>query len=412
MNTRALIDTAVINSTTTGSKRLADRLFAWWFNRLVYAQIWEDPVADLDALQLEPGANIVTISSGGCNALAYLAAEPAAVHAVDLNGAHLAMLEMKRAALQHLPGYDDVRDFLAAADQPQNAERYRRYIAPHLSAGAREYWDAGAPLRARHTMFTRHAYRHGLLGRFIGLSHLLVRLVGGNLGKLAQARTPDEQKLLFERHVAPVFRHPLVRMLANRPAALYSLGIPPSQFDALKRDADQAGMTLPELFCERMRHLACDFPLQENCFAAQAFARRYDPAQPAQLPMYLQPRHYEALRRNAGRVHAHHMTLTGFLRSQPAGSMDAYLFLDAQDWMDAAQLTELWQEVTRTAAAGARVVFRSGGSESPLERLLPPDLLARWQTDPEANRALYTSDRSAIYGGMHLYTRCAGHAPR
>lgn len=405
MNTKALIGTAVINSTTTGSKGMGDRLFAWWFNRLVYAQIWEDPVADLDALQLAPGAHIVTISSGGCNALAYLAAEPAAVHAVDLNAAHLAMLDMKRTALRHLPSYDEVRDFLAAADRPENIERYRRHIAPHLAPASRDYWDGRAGVRPRHAMFARHAYRHGLLGRFIGASHALVRLIGGNLGRLAQARTQDEQRELFERHVAPVFRHPLVRLLANRPAALYSLGIPPSQFDALRRDADEAGMTLPELFCERMRHLACDFPLRDNCFAAQAFARRYDASQPSQLPMYLQPQHYETIRRNTERVHAHHTTLTDFLRTQPRGALDAYLFLDAQDWMDAAQLTALWHEVTRTAAPGARVVFRSGGSASPLERLLPADLLAHWRTDPAINRALYASDRSAIYGGMHLYTR-------
>jgi len=88
MSSKALIDSAVFNSTTSGRKGVADKLFAHWFSRLVYAQIWEDPKSDLDALQLKPGSNILTISSGGCNALAYLSAEPAAVHAVDLNAAH------------------------------------------------------------------------------------------------------------------------------------------------------------------------------------------------------------------------------------------------------------------------------------------------------------------------------------
>jgi len=49
-----------------------DRVFAFWFRRLVYTQIWEDPEADLAALQLPLGSTIVTISSGGCNALSYL----------------------------------------------------------------------------------------------------------------------------------------------------------------------------------------------------------------------------------------------------------------------------------------------------------------------------------------------------
>jgi hypothetical protein len=66
-------------------------------------------------------------------------------------------------------------------------------------------------------------------------------------------------------------------------------------------------------------------------------------------------------------VHGHHTTLTAFLQHQPNNSLDAYLFLDAQDWMDQGQLTGLWREVTRTATQGARVVFRTGGSQSPLE---------------------------------------------
>jgi S-adenosylmethionine-diacylglycerol 3-amino-3-carboxypropyl transferase len=85
--------------------------------------------------------------------------------------------------------------------------------------------------------------------------------------------------------------------------------------------------------------------------------------------------------------------------------MDAYLFLDAQDWMDQRQLNELWEQVTRTAAPQAKVVFRTGGSESPLEHMLAADLLSAWHTDPAHNRRLYASDRSAIYGGMHLYTK-------
>ncbi|MBX9869044.1 MAG: DUF3419 family protein, partial [Burkholderiaceae bacterium] len=62
MNTKSLVDAAVLNSTTAGRKGFADRLFAHWFSRLVYAQIWEDPRSDLDALQLKPGATILTIS--------------------------------------------------------------------------------------------------------------------------------------------------------------------------------------------------------------------------------------------------------------------------------------------------------------------------------------------------------------
>lgn len=400
MNTKALIDQAVLNNATDGARAWGDRLFTWWFNRLVYAQIWEDPQADLDALELQPGARLLTISSGGCNALAYLSAKPSAVHAVDLNQAHLSMLALKRAAFERLPYYEDLLAFLGDAAQADNAARYR-LIAPALDGEARRYWEGRGPLgRRRHTMFSHHAYRHGLLGRFIGFSHLLVTLLGGDLEAVMWADTPAQQAALFDQHVAPVFRTRLIRWLSRRPTALYSLGIPPSQFDAIVRDS---GGDLAEEFCRRMRRLACDWPIGDNCFAQQAFGRRYDTTKQGALPMYLQQRHHAAIRDHLGALHPHHQTLTAFMQVQPAGSLDAYLFLDAQDWMDDDQLTALWQEVTRTAAPGARVVFRTGGEASPLPGRLPADLLARWTTDPVRNRALHATDRSAIYGGMHLY---------
>ena len=91
MNTQ-LIATPVRNSGRRYEETVWDRIFAFWFRRLVYTQTWEDPEADLAALQLPLGSTIVTISSGGCNALSYLTAKPAQVYAVDLNDAHLALL--------------------------------------------------------------------------------------------------------------------------------------------------------------------------------------------------------------------------------------------------------------------------------------------------------------------------------
>ena len=64
MNTRLIAD-AVRNTRSEDQSSVWDKLFAFWFRRLVYTQIWEDPEADLAALQLPVGSTIVTISSGG-----------------------------------------------------------------------------------------------------------------------------------------------------------------------------------------------------------------------------------------------------------------------------------------------------------------------------------------------------------
>jgi len=71
MNSR-LIANVVRSTKDDEDATIWDRLYAFWFRRLVYTQIWEDPVADLAALRLPIGSTIVTLSSGGCNALSYL----------------------------------------------------------------------------------------------------------------------------------------------------------------------------------------------------------------------------------------------------------------------------------------------------------------------------------------------------
>ena len=44
-----LLKAAVYNTRAITTKGLLDRLFALWFQRFVYNQIWEDPSVDLAA---------------------------------------------------------------------------------------------------------------------------------------------------------------------------------------------------------------------------------------------------------------------------------------------------------------------------------------------------------------------------
>ena len=70
------------------------------------------------------------------------------------------------------------------------------------------------------------------------------------------------------------------------------------------------------------------------------------------------------IRTRTDKVEVHHASLTDFLTQQPAQSMHRYVLLDAQDWMNADQLTALWREIDRTAdTRDARVIFRTAGAE-------------------------------------------------
>jgi S-adenosylmethionine-diacylglycerol 3-amino-3-carboxypropyl transferase len=156
---------------------LLERAFAFAFRGLVYAQIWEDPMVDMDALAITPDCRVVTIASGGCNMLSYLTADPAEIVAVDLNTAHVALGKLKIAAARHLPDHAAFHRFFGEADTRANIAAYRSHVRPHLDEPTRRYWEgrdfAG---RRRISGFTRGIYKRGLLGNFIGAAHLVAKL--------------------------------------------------------------------------------------------------------------------------------------------------------------------------------------------------------------------------------------------
>ena len=96
-----------------------------------------------------------------------------------------------------------------------------------------------------------------------------------------------------------------------------------------------------------------------------------------------------------------------FLSNEPAESLDRYVLLDAQDWMDDAALKALWSEITRTAAPGARVIFRTAARKAFCPAASPTPTLAHWTYDAAKSAEIHAKDRSSIYGGFHLYVKTA-----
>jgi S-adenosylmethionine-diacylglycerol 3-amino-3-carboxypropyl transferase len=344
---------------------------------------------------------VVAIASGGCNVLSYLTANPAHITAVDLSRAHVALNRLKLVAATRLPSWQAFYGFFGTADDPANVAAYHRLIAPHLDPQSRAYWEARGLQhlgRRRISIFARNAYRHGVLGRFIGIAHAAARVYGVDLRDLLSARSLEEQRRFFETVLAPLFDKPAIRWATANRLSLYGLGIPPAQYEALA-----GGRDMGAVLRSRVERLACGFSLDDNYFTWQAFGRRYSRDGQGPLPPYLRREQFDAVRARVDRVEVLNRSVTEYLAGCPDASRDRYVLLDAQDWMTDAQLTALWAEITRTARPGARVIFRTAAEPSLLPGRLDPALLARWRYEAALSRALTERDRSAIYGGFHLY---------
>lgn len=403
-----LVRRAVEKKRAPTRQKILQRLFAVWFDAFVYNQIWEDPRVDLEALAVDENSRILTISSGGCNALNYLLAGPEKVTAVDLNRNHIYLLNLKIAALRFLPSYEDFFAFFGYGKSEKNVRNYREFIAPRLDAETRKFWEsrplAGKLTNTKRIDFFRKGglYDHSRNGYFLRFFHKFAHLLGCRPEEVLKAKTPAEQAELFDRYIAPFFDSFLIKTIGKMPVTMFGLGIPPQQFEELK-NASTDGGNIIEIYKNRTRRLAVEYPIYENYFAWQAFARKYDTEGRTALPDYLKEENYEKLKERAARLETRVDSVTDEINRGEKGRFNRFVFLDAQDWMDAEALTALWQAVSEKSFSGARTIFRTAGAASPVEKNLPPALREKFRYEEKLSRELFRRDRASIYGGFHLY---------
>lgn len=397
MSTNSQILDAVKDRDLASKQGILQKLFAVWFDAFIYNQIWEDPRVDLEALELDKNSRVLTISSGGCNALNYLLSEPESVTAVDLNRHHIYLLNLKAAAAKHLPAHEQFFEFFGVGKSENADEMYKQFLAPNLDEDAKAVWDKRIKIFKKGGL-----YDHSRNGYFLRVFQRFARLIGCRPDAVLNARSLNEQASLYRKNIKPFFNNFLIRLVGRMPVTLFGLGIPPQQFDELTRETD-AETTIIDVYRERVRRLACDFPIEENYFAWQAFARKYDTEKRKAIPEYLKDENFGKLKSNIGRLRAKVGSVTDEIKTQPHGSFNRFVFLDAQDWMNADALTELWSAIAEKAEPSSRIIFRTAGAESPIETRLPQTLRENFVYERDASDRLFKQDRASIYGGFHLY---------
>jgi S-adenosylmethionine-diacylglycerol 3-amino-3-carboxypropyl transferase len=175
------ITRSVVRKGAGVAHRLLDHAFALAFRGLVYAQIWEDPDVDMEALQIRPDSRVVAIASGGCNVLSYLVANPEHHRRRSQHRAYRA----QQAQAGRRAGLPDHAAFHRFSPRP-TARPTSPPIArtwPLLDEPTRRYWE-GRDLIGRRRIggFSKGIYKRGLLGNFIGVAHLLARLYSHRSG--------------------------------------------------------------------------------------------------------------------------------------------------------------------------------------------------------------------------------------
>ena len=349
-------------------------------DRLFFAQVREDPCVELAALRPGPTDRVVVVSSGGCTALSLLAAGGGEVHAVDSNRAQNHLVELKAVAVQELERLQAIA-FLGGTPMPavRRVALYRR-LRRRLGEGAAAFWDRRAS-----------AIGHGVIGA--GVSEGFIRLVCRVVRRVVQSparvermlacRTLEEQRTRFAREWDGVRWRALFALLLNRWSM--SRAYDPRFFEKVGR-ADFA-----EHFLGLANHALTEVPIADNYFLHQMLAGRYPVERENGVPPYLSPSGAAALAARRGRLLLVDGTVTDHLRTLADGSVNAFALSNIGEWLDEAGIAELFAEVERTAAPGARVVFRNFVGWTEL-----PGSCTRIREDRALGERLIRGDRSVV----------------
>jgi S-adenosylmethionine-diacylglycerol 3-amino-3-carboxypropyl transferase len=356
-----------------------------------YSQVWEDHALLSAALEVGPGARVLSLASAGCNALALLLdggdAGPDEVVAVDVSEAQTALLELKLAALRELPDAPTVARFAGAAEASAG-ERLAQYgrLRASLTAAARTYWDARAQV------IESGVIGCGLLDRYIAawVPRYVRPLAGAEqVTRFLAAAGVEQQRALFASSLRAL--EPAVREFFSRPA-LTGRARDESQF-AHVRDVDVGGE-----FWRRFTEVCTTVPVRGNFYLEYVLTGAY-----ADLdlgPVWLRPANFDKLRARLHRVRIVRGELGAFLDGAGPESFTGANLSDVFEYLDPAQTRALLEALRGRLAPGGRIAYwnlfvpRSASEHA--DGFEPVD---------GVGERLFRGDRVPFYGSFHVDRR-------
>lgn len=349
-----------------------------------YSQCWEDPKILLEALDINPNDEVLSITSGGDNTLALLAALPRHIVSVDMNLAQNYLLELKIAAAQSL-SYNEYLEFLGATESNTRLDLFKK-VSPRLSNPAREWWSVH-----------QSCVKIGPIncGRFEKFTVLFARRIlpiihnHKTIKQLLSFNNIEEQRTFFQTRW-------------NSRKWRFFLRLFTSRF-ILKRFARQRGMfshanikNIASIYERRMERHLTTVPNGGNFFMHYSLTGRYGDL----LPPYLEQNGYDKLKTlRPSSLSIMTSNLLNHLRSMPDNSFSKFNLSDAFEPLSETENETLWHEIIRTAKSGAKVAYWN----NLVKRASPMSVSSQINTDHEFVNNLHAKDRVFFYGSFHLH---------
>jgi S-adenosylmethionine-diacylglycerol 3-amino-3-carboxypropyl transferase len=349
------------------------------FSHVRYAQCWEDADVLLEALDIKPGDDCLSIGSAGDNALAMLTRDPGRVVVIDLNPSQLACLELRVAAYRELD-HAGLLELIGSRPSERRGALYRR-CRSQLTAAVRAFWDAQPDEVAAGIggagKFERYfaTFRDRVLP-WVHSREKRERLLRGGSRKEREAFYDDEWDTWRWQLMFRVF---FSRFVMGR------MGRDPSFFRYVEGSVAERILT-------RARHALTVLNPAENPYLEWILTGRHGAA----LPLALRPENFEAIRRNLDRIEWHCRSLESYLDTVKEGTFDRFNLSDIFEYISEENYHRLLERVIRAGGNGARLAYWN----TLVERHRPDSLAEGLRSLDTLSRSLHLRDKAFFYNAF------------
>lgn len=309
------------------------------FSIIRYANSWEDADILLEGLQLSGGENIISIGSGGDNALALLSTYPKSLDIVDVSAVQLYLIELKMAAF-HRFEYSEMLQFMGI--YPCEASVQKQYfdlIAPDLSLAAKKYWNENTTLieeglinAGKFENYFRKFRKYFL--PFVHTKKEIDQLLLPKMGS-EQVRFYNEvwNNMRWQLLLRLFFSKYVMGKQGRDPQFLKHVSIPVAQYIKQK-----TRLALSSDLCF------------DNSFIHYIFKGDFGPL----LPFYLRPENFEKIKRNISVVSLHQDEMSTMIRKR---NYDAYYCSNIFEYISADDFRVEAKNWAEQVMPGSKITF-------------------------------------------------------
>lgn len=354
--------------------------------RIHYAQCWEDPETLMQALEITPQDDVVSIASAGDNSFALLLGNPCSLTVIDSNPAQIYLVELKIKAIQKLD-YDDFVEFIGARPCPYRLQLYS-YLRPSLSPKAQNYWD-------RQTKIISEGIIHyGKFEKYFSIFRRFVLPLIHNeksVRKLLSSPSHESKQIFYDKTWNNRRWRWLFKIFFGK-FLLGHLGRRTSYFKHVKIEH------IADELLRRTQHGLTKVPIKDNFFIEYILIGQYRDLEKAHP--YLRKSNFFFLKKHVGRMQLYCESLEEYLKSVEPRSISKLNLSDIFEYVSDEAFEQMLREILRVCREGAKLAYWT----LLVPRHVPSTLAEGIDSNIKLSEELFANNRTFFYGSFGVWS--------